>query len=271
MTSVGLALLLAVGLCGSMTLAWAIATRTGQSGWIDAIWSFAVGIFGVVAALVPIASDEISPRQWLVAALVAVWSIRLGGHIARRSMHGGDDPRYRKLKEEWGDRQRSRLFWFLQIQAAVGLVLAVALAIAARRSGALDIGDWLGVVIFAAAIGGEAVADRQLARFRSDPANRGEVCTAGLWGMTRHPNYFFEWLVWAAYVPIATGFSDIDGLGLLVLSAPALMYWLLVHVSGIPPLEEHMLASRGEAFARYQASVNAFWPGPKRSILTSSR
>jgi steroid 5-alpha reductase family enzyme len=113
--------------------------------------------------------------------------------------------------------------------------------------------------------GSKRIADRQLAAFRDDPANKGRVCDVGLWGMSRHPNYFFEWMGWFAYTIIAIDFSGGYPWGWLALAGPALMYWLLVHASGIPPLEAHMLRSRGQAFRDYQHRVNAFWPGPQHA------
>jgi steroid 5-alpha reductase family enzyme len=83
--------------------------------------------------------------------------------------------------------------------------------------------------------------------------------------MSRHPNYFFEWMGWFAYAIIAIDFSGGYPWGWLALAGPALMYWLLVHASGIPPLEAHMLRSRGQAFRDYQHRVNAFWPGPQHA------
>jgi steroid 5-alpha reductase family enzyme len=109
------------------------------------------------------------------------------------------------------------------------------------------------------------VADRQLKAFVADPKNKGKVADTGLWSYSRHPNYFFEWLGWFAYVLIALDVFGAYGWWPLALLAPAMMYWLLVHASGIPPLEEHMLRSRGEAFRAYQARVNAFFPGPRKT------
>lgn len=261
-----LIVIVAISLCAVMTLAWLVALRTGQSGWIDAIWSFAVGGAGVAAALLPVdGSTPLPERQYLVAALAAVWSLRLGFHIVARTAAGGDDPRYAQLRREWGEDFPRRLFSFLQIQAAAALLLAIAIFAAARNpSPGLGPGDWLGLAIMAIAVAGEGIADRQLARFRSDPANRGKVCDAGLWAYSRHPNYFFEWLSWLAYAAIAIDFDGDYPWGYAAIAAPLLMYWLLVHVSGIPPLEAHMLRSRPQAFRDYQARVNVFWPGPQR-------
>lgn len=265
-----LLLSLAIALSLVMTAAWAIAVRSGQSGWIDAIWSFAVGIGGVVAALVAIEGWMSLPaRQALVATLAAIWSLRLGLHIVSRTRGGGDDPRYAALKQDWGASFRSRLFWFLQIQAASAFLLVLSILAAAHHPAPeLRLADWLGVAVLAIAIGGEAIADRQLAAFRADRRNKGRVCDVGLWGLSRHPNYFFEWLGWLAYAVIAIDLSGGYVFGWLALTGPAFMYWLLVHVSGIPPLEAHMLKSRGEKFRAYQDRVNAFWPGPQTDPAT---
>ncbi|MDP2331300.1 MAG: DUF1295 domain-containing protein [Reyranella sp.] len=256
----------AVALALVMTVAWAVQLRTGQSGWIDAIWSFAVGVVGAAAALVPIAGQEgLTARQALVAACVFAWSVRLGLHIVRRTLRGGDDARYKALREEWGANFVVRLFLFLQVQAAAALVLVICVLAAARNTAPLGWGDALGLAILAVAVLGEAAADAQLARFAGSPRAKGAVCEIGLWRYSRHPNYFFEWLAWLSYPVIAVGLPADNFYGLIALIGPAMIYWLLVHVSGIPPLEAHMLKSRGAAFADYQRRVCAFFPGPRNA------
>ena len=118
--------------------------------------------------------------------------------------------------------------------------------------------------LIAMAILGAAIADRQLASFIADPANAGRVCDRGLWSWSRHPNYFFEFIGWCAWPVFA--FDPAWPAGWFALAAPAMMYWLLVHVSGIPPLERVMLASRGAAYAAYQARTSAFFPMPPRRM-----
>jgi steroid 5-alpha reductase family enzyme len=251
-----------VGLSVLMALVHPIATRTGNSGWVDVVWSYGIGIFGIFGALVPIGpGEQPTPRSWLVAVLVAIWSLRLGTYILTRTLKGGDDPRYAQLRKDWGERFGIRLFGFLQIQALAAFILAVAVMVAARSPGPLGIFDGLGAALAIIAIVSEGVADAQLAAFKRAPANTGKLCDQGLWRLSRHPNYFFEWLAWIAYpvIAIGSGFAW----GWIALAAPLMMYWLLVHVSGIPPLEAHMRRSRREAFAAYQARVRAFWPIPK--------
>jgi len=252
----------ALGLAVVMAAAWMLAISTGKSGWIDTIWSFSVGGFGAIAALVPFPYSGPSARQLTVAALAALWSLRLGSHIAHRTMNGGDDPRYAQLRQEWGAKYRSNLFWFVQIQAAAALPLVLSISAAGHEpTPYFSMGDWLGITILLVAISGEAIADWQLKAFASNPANKRRICDAGLWGFSRHPNFFFEWLGWIAYPLIAIKLDNSYPQGWIALAGPVLMYWLLVQVSGIPPLEAHMLRSRGDAFRAYQSRVNAFWPG----------
>ena len=248
----------------AMTAAWYVVRRTGQSGWADTVWSLATGIVGAGAALIPLGSGGPQPRALLVAALVACWSLRLGMHIGRRTLGGGDDPRYAELRRQWGERYSSRLFLFLQIQAGAAFVLVAATLAAAHNPAPLGLFDLLAVLIARAAMAGEALSDSQLARSRADPRNRGRICDTGLWGLSRHPNYFFEWLFWAGIAVFGMSLPGAYPWGWLALAAPLMMYWLLVHVSGVPPLEAHMRRSRGSVFSAYAQRVPAFWPVGRR-------
>lgn len=260
----GLSLVVA-GLLGLvMAAAWVVQAATRNAGWVDAFWSFGTGLGGAVAALWPLGAAP-TWRQWLVGLMVAAWGLRLGLHIAERSAGGHEDVRYARLRQEWGPRYPARMFGFLMIQAAAGWVLTLPVLVAARNPApGPGWADLLGVAIIGVAVMGEALADWQMRAFRRDPANKGRVMRRGLWAWSRHPNYFFQTVGWLAYPAIALLPAGSPWLGLLSLLGPALMYWLLVHVSGIPPLEEAMLRSRGEAWRQYQASTSAFFPRPPR-------
>ncbi len=122
----------------------------------------------------------------------------------------------------------------------------------------------MGLALLIVSVAGEGIADHQLRTFTGDQTNRGKVCDVGLWRWSRHPNYFFEWLGWLSYVIIAIDLTGGWWQGWLSLIGPVMMYWLLVHASGIPPLEAHMLRSRGDAFRDYMARTSAFFPRPPR-------
>jgi steroid 5-alpha reductase family enzyme len=241
-----------------MAIGFIIAMRCGNGGWADTIWTFGVGLAGLTAIFI-LGGPEPGPRHWLAAGLAALWSLRLGVYLFGRTQGKAEDARYADLRREWGEAHPRRLFWFLQAQAVAGLPLVGAMALAANRPGPIDMFDVVGAAVLLTGVVGTGVSDWQLARFKADPRNKGCVCDVGLWSLSRHPNYFFEWLSWCAWPIIAFDIVDYP-IGLLALLAPALMYHLLAHVSGVPPLEAHMERSRPEAFAAYKARVPVFFP-----------
>jgi steroid 5-alpha reductase family enzyme len=254
-----------LGLSLFMALAWCIQRITGSSGWVDATWSASVGAGGLAAVLLGAGPNGM--RRALAATLVLAWSARLALHIARRTIGAGDDPRYAALQLQWGDSFPARLFLFLQIQAIAAFILVFAVYCAATNPVPFPgVFDWLALIVAVVSIAGEATADVQLARFRTLNRGRSAICDRGLWRYSRHPNYFFEWLWWCTWPLLAFDFAGHGLLAACALLAPVMMYWLLVHVSGIPPLEAHMLETRGEAYRGIQARVNAFFPGPPRNL-----
>jgi steroid 5-alpha reductase family enzyme len=250
-----------------MTGAWLIWRRTRNSGWVDTIWTFGLGAVGAVGALLPSCiSGRVTERQLLVVFLIALWSARLGLHIAQRTAAIVDDPRYAKLLRDWGSDAERQMFWLLQKQAIVSIPLALSMLLAAFNPVAgLRLQDWVGVIVLLAGVGGEAWSDLQLRRFRAVPANRNRVCDEGLWSWSRHPNYFFEWFGWLAYPLFAIDLAGANSWSFVALAGPICMYGLLVHVSGIPPLEAHMLERRRDDYRAYQARTNAFFPAPPRA------
>src|SRR6202034_3394780 len=168
---------IALSLSVLMAGAWMVQQRSGNSGWVDTIWTFSLGLVGAGSALWPVAGAAPNARQWLVAALVAVWSIRLGLHIAARTAGITDDPRYAAFAREWGVDSPRKMFVFLQNQGFGSIPLVFAIFVAARfPDAALRSQDYLGALILLIGISGEALADAQLKKFRNDPANQGRVC-----------------------------------------------------------------------------------------------
>ncbi len=248
-----------------MTAAWATQRAAGNSGWIDVFWTYGTGAVGVAAALWPFGGSS-TPRQMLVAALVAIWAIRLGTYILRRvATSHEEDARYAKFKREWGAAYQAKIYILILPQALITTIMMVSVEVAAHRPvEGLDVRDMLGAAILAVAIGGESLADWQLARFKKTNTRKGAICEAGLWGWSRHPNYFFEWFGWLAYPVIALNLTQ--PVTLLTLVAPAVIFVVLRFITGVPPLEDTMLQSRGEAFRAYQTRTSAFIPLPPRHL-----
>src|ERR1019366_6907447 len=172
---------IALSLSFLMAGAWMVQQRTGNSGWVDTIWTFSLGLVGAGSALWPVAGLEPNARQWLVAALVAIWSLRLGLPIAGRTSGITDDPRYAAFTREWGVDAPRKMFVFLQNQGFGSIPLVFAVFVAAHfPAELLRRQDYLAALILLSAIAGEALADAQLKNFRARPANQGQICDVGL-------------------------------------------------------------------------------------------
>ena len=244
-----------------MTASWAVQRTLGDASWTDVFWTFGSGACLTATA---IAGGE-GWRRWLVAAMVALWSARLGSHLARRVVKGPEDARYAQFRRELGAAFQRRMLGLSLAQAPATAVLGLGVALAARAPGErIGPSDILGAALFLAACLGEAVADSQLRAFKADCSRKSQVCDFGLWAWSRHPNYFFEALLWWAFPAIAL--RPDDPLSLISLATPALMFLLLRFGSGVPPLEQAMLRSRQEAYRLYQARVSPFFPLPPRKV-----
>jgi steroid 5-alpha reductase family enzyme len=248
-----------------MAAAWWRQRATRNAGIVDVIWS---GSIGALALVYLVTADGWLPRRALVCGLAIAWSTRLTWHLARRVSSEPEDGRYKELRDEFGDDFDRWIFWFFQAQALLAVLLSMATLVpaSAAQPEAWRAFDLAGLAVFVVSLAGEAVADRQLAAWRKDPANRGRTCRAGLWRYSRHPNYFFEWLHWFAYPLIGFGLPW----GWALWLAPVAMYVFVVRVTGIPPTERQSLRSRGDDYRRYQRTTNAFFPGPPRPDSATS-
>lgn len=252
-----LALVIWIGSALAMTSAWALSMRVRNIGYVDVAWAGLMTFSALIAGL--FSGGAALPRT-VTALLGAIWGARLCIHLLRRVMGEEEDGRYRALRERWnGDPKK--FFAFFQLQALVVALFALPFLGAAANP---HPGRWAWVLaaisMWGLAVGGEALADAQLSRWRDDPANAGKTCRQGLWAWSRHPNYFFEWLHWFAYVLLGVGSPH----AWLTWLGPVLMFAFLYRISGIPWTEQQALRSRGEDYRRYQREVSEFFPWAPR-------
>jgi steroid 5-alpha reductase family enzyme len=255
-TALTLVLLALGALCGAFATLYLVARWMDNYGIVDIAWSYA---FGALAAFYALAGPGWPVRRALIAALAVMWSARLGTHLCIRVLghHPVEDGRYVQLRQDWVANFAAKMFGFFQMQAGSVVLLGVPFLVASLNPApALHPLELAGAALWLIAITGEALADAQLAAFKRDPANRGRVCAAGLWRYSRHPNYFFEWLIWVSYFVFALA----SPWGALAIVGPASILYLLLRVTGIPMTEEQSLRSRGDAYRRYQQTTSAFVP-----------
>ncbi len=236
---------------------WAWQLKTENAGMIDPVWAMSLGVVALLYGVLGVGAPS---TRALVAIGGLAWGLRLGAHLWKRNYGQPEDARYHKFRVKWGEAASRKMFWFFEAQVVISMVLSLAFIVPAYRADA-PAPPWtaLAVVIWIASVIGEAIADRQLRRFKQNPANHGAVCRDGLWRYSRHPNYFFECLHWVAYVPLSIGIAW----GWLTVLPPIVMAFLLLKMSGIPMVEESM-AKKRPGYADYMRTTSALIPWPPR-------
>jgi steroid 5-alpha reductase family enzyme len=235
-----------------MTFGWRWQRVHTNAGIVDVLWSAGLGCGAIALAL---CGEGAGRNRFALAVLGGLWGMRLAVHLWTRVRGEPEDGRYRNLRALWSGDQ-FKFFLFFQFQAVLIALFALPFLAVARNPATPRSWTSIGIAIWLVSVIGESIADRQLARFRADPVNRGRTCRQGLWRYSRHPNYFFEWLHWFTYVCFAQG----SPIGWLAWSGPLVMYVFLRWISGIPYTETQALRSRGNDYRAYQRSTPMLFP-----------
>ncbi|MFJ1606278.1 DUF1295 domain-containing protein [Streptomyces sp. NPDC088253] len=242
-----------------MLVTFAVAVRTGLHRIVDAAWGIGFTAVALVSFLAS-AGDGDDGRRVLVTVLTSVWGLRLAAHIAWRGRGHGEDPRYEALLAKApGSRHRYALRMVYLLQGALVWLVSLPVQAAQYVPAPMTGVAWAGTALWAVGVFFEAVGDAQLARFKSDPGNRGRIMDRGLWGWTRHPNYFGDFCVWWGLFLVA---CDAWASAAVSVVSPLVMSCLLIKGSGKPLLERHLADRAG--YAEYAARTSGFFPRPPK-------
>ena len=245
----------AIAVCGVMLLLWLIHFPLHNAAIVDAGWA---GCLALLGALDAVMGAGWAPRRVAIALMAVAWGLRLALYLLLTRVIGHpEEGRYVELRQQWRTNIPLKFLLFFEFQAVLCIVLAAPFLLASQNPApAFSAFEYAATVLWIVAIAGEVTADMQLNAFKAKPENRGKTCRAGLWNYSRHPNYFFEWLIWVAFCLFA-----IDSkYGYLALVPPVLMLYFLFRVTGIPATEAQALRTRGEDYRRYQETTGAFVP-----------
>jgi steroid 5-alpha reductase family enzyme len=249
-----------IACCGIMIFVWQWANKIKNAGVVDIFWSYN---FPVIAIILLLLAPGWETRKTMICAMVIVAGARLGSYILIRTVSHlhEEEGRYQQLRKEWVPNPDRRFFWFFQMQAISNVLLAIPFfVVCMNTSPKISPYEWAGFILWVISVNGERIADSQLSNFKKNPANKGKVCSEGLWNYSRHPNYFFQWLMWMSYFVFALG----SPYGYLAIISPAIILYLLLKVTGIPITEEQSIRSKGNAFREYQKTTSAFIPWFKK-------
>lgn len=252
MTTAALGLLAALGL---MLAVWLASLAYRDASLVDRFWGAG---FVLLAWVYWLAAG--SPAMGLIPVLaVTLWGGRLSLYLSWRNWGHGEDYRYQEMRRTHG--ARFPLVSLGTVFLLQGVIMwLVAMPLLAASSAASPAMAWLlvGLLLWALGFAWEAIGDWQMARFKADPANRGQVMDRGLWRYSRHPNYFGEIVLWWGFYAMALAAG-----GWWTIFGPALMTFLLVRVSGVALLEKKLNETR-PAYRDYIRRTNALLPAPPR-------
>lgn len=244
-----------------MLVLWLLHLRTGNAAIVDAGWAGGLALLG---ALYAVLGGGFWLRSTMIGSMSVIWGLRLAIYLLSTRIIGHpEEGRYQELRRQWKTNIPLRFLLFYEFQALLCVVLAVPFLTAACNLGPrISLLESAAAALWTVAMAGEAMADAQLSRFKSNPSSKGHTCQTGLWRYSRHPNYFFEWLIWVAFAMFAL---DSPG-GYWGLLSPALILYFVLRVTGIPATEAQAIRTRGDEYRRYQQTTSAFVPWRPRGF-----
>ncbi|MFL5763942.1 MAG: DUF1295 domain-containing protein [Bacteroidia bacterium] len=243
-----------------MMLIWVWAYRIQNAGIVDIFWAFN---FLIIAAVIYCMASGNDRRIIMLCSLAGLWSLRLGIYLLIRvgSHLSEEEGRYKQLRAEWAPNANFKFFVFFQMQALSNVFLAIPyFIIALNPAPEISIVEYIGAGMWLLSIIGEGLSDWQLKQFKKDPSNKGKVCQKGFWNYSRHPNYFFQLMIWISVFIFALP----SPYGWISIVCPLVIGLLIFKVTGIPMTEEQSVRSKGELYKEYQRTTSAFVPLPKR-------
>lgn len=238
-----------------MIASWILANFLNFYSFVDVSWAYGIGLISLAYAFFGSGHFE---KRFLVLIISAIWSLRLGTFILLRlkEKFPVEDKRYGKLKQKWNGKIKEKFLIFFIFQGISQPILCMPFLLASTNPNPISWIELTSLMVCLIGIIGESTADFQMRLFKKNPENKNLVCNKGLWMFSRHPNYFFEWVIWCGISILGISSSH----GYLSLISPILMFLLLNFVTGVPPSEEQSILSRGDLYREYQKKTNRFFP-----------
>lgn len=238
-----------------MTILWLVSIFLKNVSIVDLFWGLG---FVITSVWYFLNTDGYEPRKFITQILVTIWGLRLSVYLSWRNIGKGEDFRYREFRRKYGEK---RYWWFsffqtFLLQGFLMWIISLPLLGAQYKSGneSLSILDYLGIALWLTGLVFETGGDLQLARFRSNPSNKGKVLNTGFWKYTRHPNYFGDSAVWWGFglICLAAG-SYIPVIGSVIMTL------LIIKVSGVSLLEKSLVEKKPQ-YREYIERTSAFIP-----------
>ncbi|WP_411893703.1 DUF1295 domain-containing protein [Winogradskyella sp. A2] len=238
-----------------VTLLWIWSIFIKNVSIVDIFWGFG---FVVVNAFYVFMSGELNPRKLLILILVSIWGLRLAIYLAYRNIGKGEDFRYKEFRKNYGPKNYWWISFFQTFLLQGALIMIISLPLLginlSTSNGTLTVLDYSGILVWLIGFTFEAGGDFQLARFKSNPNNKGKVLNTGFWKYTRHPNYFGDSAVWWAY-----GIFSIAAGSYWQIIGSIVMTMLIIKISGVSLLEKTLKKTKPQ-YRDYIQKTSSFFP-----------
>lgn len=234
-----------------MSLIWFWYRITNNPSVVDIGWASGLTLSG----LIYLSQSSFSIRTLTLGIALLMWGIRLGGYLwLTRIRKKHVDKRYTALSDSWTIKKPLGFFINFQLQGIFIFIVSISwYFISLNPTKNISLIDLAGLIFFIFALGLESLADLQLQQFKK--SQPGQVCNQKLWRFSRHPNCFFEWLIWCSF----TLFALSSPYGVLSIFSPLALYVIMVFIT-IPVTERESIKSRGSAYLEYQSKTPKFFP-----------
>lgn len=244
-----------------MFVIWLVHLKLRNATIVDMGWGLG---FIIMSYIFIVRGAGWTLRNILIFLMIFLWGLRIIYFIFKRiKQEQHEDRRYAELRQKWGSKADLQFLRIFESQAVLQMFMVLpVLAVAYNPHAGLSVIEWAGLLVWAVALIGESITDEQLAAFKNNPANKGQVCQTGLWNYSRHPNYFFEIMIWVGIYIFSLG----SPWGWLTIISPILITHLILNVTGIPLAEQQSLKSRGDLYRRYQQTTSVLIPLPKKRV-----
>ncbi len=234
-----------------MSLIWVWYRVTNNPSVVDVGWASGLTLSG----LIYLSQLALSMRTVVLATALLMWGIRLGGYLWWTRIRQKEvDKRYLALSQSWTIKKPLGFFINFQLQGLFIFIVSISwYFISLSPAKNINFLDMTALIFFVFALSLESLADAQLQRFKKN--HPGQVCNQKLWSLSRHPNCFFEWIIWCSF----TLFALSEPYGVLSLFSPLALYVIMVFIT-IPVTERESVKSKGEAYLEYQSRTPQFFP-----------
>lgn len=243
---------------GTLTILWFFYLWKKNPAIVDLGWAIGLTFMGLTHNLI---LGTITLATVLAGVLVLLWGLRLGGYLFwTRIRLGKKDARYESLQQK--QTIPAPVFFLIHylIQACFQAVVGFVFIFTAQSTVFGSVYTTIGLVLWCVGFAGSIVADAQLHRFRAHPENRSKVCQVGIWNYSRHPNYFFEILLWSGFAFIGLPTHR----GWLGLISPITLLITMRFITG-PISERQSIKSKPETYRQYQETTSMIIPWFKKS------